>query len=175
MSKGLRLREVVFKLVPSLHNPVIDHIIIESGANPITKATLADVENIEKLALKCKHLIEEFSETPHKGYLVVSDRVSNNAKKTKQPTEEVIIPTSDPIAPVEGEEKTVGGGKIEEARYFDFSPLVLSCHSGKKIVEMDSYNHAIDTFFRVMAAKIHEEANDVESIAWKKYENIKND
>lgn len=174
MSKGLKLREVVFKLVPSLHNPVIDHIIIESGANPNTRATLADVENLEKLALKCKLLIEEFSETPHKGYLVVSDRVLNTSKKTK-PTEEVIISTIDPIVPIEEEKKTVSGGKIEEARYFDFSPLVLSCHSGKKIVEMDSYNHAIDTFFRVMAAKIHEEANDVESIAWKKYENIKND
>lgn len=68
-----------------------------------------------------------------------------------------------------------GEVKVEEERYFDFSPLVLTSHAGKRVIEMDSYNNAIDKFFRVMASKIQEESNDVESIAWRKYENIKND
>lgn len=65
--------------------------------------------------------------------------------------------------------------KEDEEKYFDFSPLVLVCHAGKKFIELPSYNKAIDTYFKVMASKIEDESSNVESVAWKKYENIKND
>jgi len=55
-----KLREIVFKLVPSLHNPVIDHVIISNGLNPSNKVTSDDVTIVHELANKCIQLITEF-------------------------------------------------------------------------------------------------------------------
>jgi hypothetical protein len=44
----------VFKLIPSLHNPVIDHILKENNINPNGKCSADDVEIIKKGAEACK-------------------------------------------------------------------------------------------------------------------------
>ncbi|EGR31934.1 hypothetical protein IMG5_099620 [Ichthyophthirius multifiliis] len=136
--KALKLREIVFKLVPSLHNPVIDHIIQLEGYNPTEKVGLESIEKVQKVANKCKELIIEFQKKGHQGYLVISEK--------------------------------------EKANYFEFSPLILNSYQGKQIEQMESFNDCINKYFQKMSKKIEEEQKeDVESIAWKKYLNIKTD
>ncbi|EAR88515.1 fibronectin-binding protein A, amine-terminal protein (macronuclear) [Tetrahymena thermophila SB210] len=172
-TKGYKLREIVFKIVPSLHNPVIDHIISSNGLNPNQKVTVADVAIIKQMADKCKDLILDFQKTVHQGYLIVSDKKEVKHRPNKQEQQQIEGAQNNDEIPTEKakEEKK----EEEKEKYFDFSPLYLTCHEGKKFIENNSFNASVDKYFQVMAQKIQEEQNDVESIAWKKYENIKND
>lgn len=63
LAKSYKLREILFKIVPSLHNPVIDHIISSNGHNPSAKIGIEDASTVGMLAEKCKELILDFSKT----------------------------------------------------------------------------------------------------------------
>lgn len=111
---------------------------------------------IHELANKCIQLITEFQNIPHPGYLVVSDKkeiknirpkdIKGEESKGNNQKNDVAVDTTETALEVKKKE--------DDEKYFDFSPLKLTCHAGKKSIEISTYNAAVDTYFKVMASKI---------------------
>ena len=90
----------------------------------------------------------------HKGYLIISEK--KEIIKEKQPENE------------KNEEL-----KTEQKEtFYEFTPLLLSSHEGKKYREFSCFNDCLDIFFQNQVQK-KDEKYDKEQMIWKKYNNIK--
>jgi hypothetical protein len=142
----MKLKEVVFKILPCYHTSQVDDLIKQLGLNPNEKAT--DHDLIKKVVDHGYNFLIEFCKrTEYFGYLIASPQVL--------PAEEV---------------KEEDKPKI---RYFDFVAELALHHQNKYIEKLADFNLAVDKYFRNLDRT--EEKVNVEELAWKKFENIKQD
>ncbi|KRX01107.1 hypothetical protein PPERSA_08208 [Pseudocohnilembus persalinus] len=159
--KEKKLKDIIFKLVPSLHQPVIDSVILENQFNPNAKCSEVSIQDIQNLAQKCIQLQKYYMTAEPKGYLVVSEKnQQQNQEKNDQNQE--------------NKEK-----QIKNESYFEFSPLVLKMYEGKVFKEMASFNKVIDIYFQQLGQNEKDEghkyegiSNQKQSIILKKFNNI---
>lgn len=62
----------------------------------------------------------------------------------------------------------------DRPKYFDFAPDLALYHKDKFVQEIQNFNEAVDKYFEVID-KTEDNKPTIEDIAWKKFENIKQD
>ncbi|CAD8050635.1 unnamed protein product [Paramecium primaurelia] len=138
---GQKLKEVVFKLVPCLHQTLTDDIIQQLQMNQNEKI-VNQFDNVKKVVDYAMEYINKYrSQTQYKGYLCAKE------------------------APKDAEQKP---------KFFDFAADQPGYYQGKYVVETPTFNEAVHQYFLVVDRQ-EENKQSIEDIAWKKFENIKQD
>ena len=61
----------------------------------------------------------------------------------------------------------------EKEKYFDYSPFFPKAYENKQMNTLSNFSAAVDLYYQDFKKPENEE--DLEGLAWKKYEQIKND
>ncbi|CAD8063758.1 unnamed protein product [Paramecium sonneborni] len=138
---GQKLKEIVFKLVPCLHQALTDDIIQQLKMNQNEKI-VNQYENVKKVVDYAMDYINKYrAQAQYKGYLCAKE------------------------APKDAEQKP---------KFFDFAADKAAYYEGKYVIETPTFNEAVHQYFLVVDRQ-EENKQSIEDIAWKKFENIKQD
>ena len=166
-SNAKKLKEILFKILPNLHQQMIDNILKDFKLSPNAKATKEHVTILKIAADHTIKFLKEFKNSNPYGYL--------SYKKLESSSKDLESKIEDKI-PADNEEKQIEEAKSpaseDKIKFFEFSPLPIPESPNFLIKKLETFDKAVDDFF----SKIYEPVDikkEKEKIAWKKYENIK--
>jgi hypothetical protein len=77
----IKLKDMIFKLIPCLFPQVIDHTLSKGGYPPNERCTLENLDLTSKAAEDALNFTKRFQSEVHPGYLLI-----NQAKDKEEPT-----------------------------------------------------------------------------------------
>lgn len=168
-----KLKDILFLLLPCLHQALVDQILRDNNLNPNTKAAEEHVSSLQEIANETIEFLKALPQKKQVGYLSYKETKPEEEQPaaTLNGKENVEPKLNDQESQAQAEAKAATDSQAF-IKYLEFSPIPLK--TGDPVKEIDSFDKSVDEFFTKQQLPDPQKGeNDKKKLAWKKFENIK--